>query len=188
MPTSAPGSSACRAAGAGAVARAGGAAGAGPRAGTGSRRAARGFTLVELLVVLVLVALAGAVVTLSLRDRDASQLEEEAARLSALLESARAESRVAGVPVVWAPVPAEAAAAPDAPQFRFTGLSGARRWPTRWLDPQVRAEVAGGGALRLGPDAILPPQRVTLRLNARALELASDGLGPFEVRAAAAPS
>jgi general secretion pathway protein H len=125
------------------------------------------------------------VVTLSLRDRDASQLEEEAARLSALLESARAESRVAGVAVVWVPLAGEAAAAPDAPQFRFTGLSGARRWPTRWLDPQVRAEVPGG-ALRLGPDAILPPQRVTLQLEDQRIDIASDGLAPFAIAGTAA--
>jgi general secretion pathway protein H len=168
MPTSAPGSSVAFARPAG-------------------RGTVRGFTLVELLVVLVLVALSAAVVTLSLRDRDASQLEEEAARLSALLESARAESRVAGVAVLWAPVAAEVGGSPEAAQFRFTGLSGARRWPTRWLDAQVRAEVPGG-VLRLGPDAILPAQSVRLRLNERTLELASDGLGPFEVRAPATPS
>ena len=33
----------------------------------------------------------------------------------------------------------------------------------------------------LGPEAILPPQRIVLRLENQRLELASDGLGPFAV-------
>jgi general secretion pathway protein H len=33
----------------------------------------------------------------------------------------------------------------------------------------------------LGPSAILPPQRIVLTLGDQRLELASDGLGPFEV-------
>ena len=53
--------------------------------------------------------------------------------------------------------------------------------PTRWLDPQVSAQVVGGTTLVLGPDAILPAQRIVLRLADRRLELATDGLGPFAV-------
>ena len=42
-------------------------------------------------------------VSLALRDGNASRLEEEGARLSALLEMARAEARAAGTPVRWQP-------------------------------------------------------------------------------------
>ena len=53
-----------------------------PKWAPGSRRAARGFTLVELLVVVALVALAAAAVSLAVRDPDATALEREAARLA----------------------------------------------------------------------------------------------------------
>jgi general secretion pathway protein H len=62
----------------------------------------RGFTLLELMVVVAIVALATAGVSLALRDSDATQLEREALRLSALLESARAQSRTSGVPAAVA--------------------------------------------------------------------------------------
>jgi general secretion pathway protein H len=157
MPTSAPGSS------------------------TGLPRqsaAARGFTLIELLIVLAVVAIAVGVMTLSLRDGGAAKLEEEAARLAALLEIARAEARASGSAVRWAPVSA-ALAGNDGAQFRFVGLPAAQPMPKRWLDPATTAEIVGAAALVLGPEAILPAQRVVLRLGARHVDISSDGLAPF---------
>ena len=135
-------------------------------------RPARGFTLLELLVVLAIVAMISTVVMLSLRDGLTSQLEREGERLGALLESARAEARASGAAVAWVP-----GAAPDEPAFRFVGVAAGR--PNRWLDDRVTAQVLGRPALVLGPDAILPAQRVVLRLADRRLDLATDGLGPF---------
>jgi general secretion pathway protein H len=158
-----------------------------PTSAPGSSRArlARGFTLIELLIVLAIIAVSVGVVTLALRDGNESRLEEEGARLSALLEMARAEARVAGVPVRWMPT---TLGGDEALQFRFVGLSAKQQLPTRWLDAATRAEVVGASAIVLGPDAILPPQRIVLLLGDRRLELASDGLGPFAVDSAAAAS
>ena len=136
----------------------------------------RGFTLLELLIVLVIIAISVSVVTLALRDATAAKLEEEAVRLSALLEIARAESRASGAGVRWMPA---LAGADDGAQFRFVGLSAGTALPTRWLDPATKAEVVGTSAVVLGPEAILPAQRIVLSLADRRLELASDGLAPF---------
>jgi general secretion pathway protein H len=145
----------------------------------------RGFTLIELLVVLVLVAIGASVVTLALRDADASRLEEEGARLAALLEGARAEARAAGLAVRWLPARAEGGAgaegAAGAGDFRFVGLPAALHLPSRWLDAGTSAQVVGSNALVLGPDAILPAQRVVLSRGDRRLEVATDGLAPFAV-------
>jgi general secretion pathway protein H len=163
MPTSAPGSSRC-----------------GGQRGT---PAGRGFTLIELLIVLAIVVVSSGLIVLALRDSNQARLEEEGARLSALLEMARAEARVAGSTVRWVPRGGDA---DPAIQFRFVGLPLTQDMPTRWLDPGTRAQIVGATTLLLGPEAILPPQRVVLTLADRRLELASDGLGPFAVVAAAA--
>jgi general secretion pathway protein H len=76
-----------------------------------------GFTLIELIVVVALIAVAAGLISLSLRDPAATRLEHEAARLSALLESARAESRASGLGVHW--VPRGLVAGED---FHFVGL------------------------------------------------------------------
>ncbi|MFZ2649951.1 MAG: prepilin-type N-terminal cleavage/methylation domain-containing protein [Burkholderiaceae bacterium] len=140
-------------------------------------RRVRGFTLIELLVVVVLVAIASAVVSLALRDPAATQLEHEAARLAALFEAARAEARASGLFVIWEPRadPAEVSG------FRFVGLPAANELPTRWLGEGVSAEVIGARAVALGPEPLIGAQRVVLRLEARSLTLATDGLGPFVV-------
>lgn len=144
----------------------------------------RGFTLLELLVVLSIVALATAGATLALRDSSATQLEREALRLAALLDAARAQSRTTGVPVRWQPrtqgfeFQGLRAAAEGAPA---DGLHSAGR---EWLDPQTRAVIvqpAGANVLLLGPEPLIPAQRVDLLLGERRLGLASDGLGPFRV-------
>ena len=156
-------------------------------------RGRRGFTLIELLVVIMLVAIGASTVSLALRDGSATKLEEEGARLAALLESARAESRAAGMVVRWLPSRTEEGAAGVAPAgtaaageagFRFVGLPADIKLPGLWLEPRVTAQVVGGTFLTLGPDAILAPQRVVLSLDDRRIEVATDGLAPFAVNQA----
>ncbi|TNF57987.1 MAG: type II secretion system protein GspH [Burkholderiales bacterium] len=144
----------------------------------------RGMTLLELLVVLSIAALATAGATLALRDPGATQLEREALRLSALLDAARAQSRTTGVAVRWQPGPQG---------FEFQGLrpppegmpaNGLQSAGRQWLDSQTRAVIVqppGASTLVLGPEPLIPAQRVDLFLGERRLGLASDGLGPFRV-------
>jgi general secretion pathway protein H len=138
------------------------------------RAARRGFTLIELMVVMALVAVAVGLVTLSLRDPASTQLDREAMRLAALLEAARAESRSSGVPLRFV-LPTQ----PGDSGFRFVGSTTADPLPTQWLGDGVSAEIIGGGALTLGPEPLIGPQRIVLRLGERNLTLATDGIGPF---------
>src|SRR3978361_1876733 len=64
----------------------------------------RGFTLIELMIVVVLIAVASSVASLALRDPASTPLEREGARLAALLESARAEARASALAAYWEPV------------------------------------------------------------------------------------
>lgn len=143
-------------------------------------RHALGFTLLELMVVVAIAALATAGVTLAWRDSDAERLDREALRLSALIESARAQSRVTGLPVAWRAVPGG---------FEFLGLrrpgtNGASAAPQPWLSEQTSATVvqpAGAPVLVLGPEPVVPQQRLMLALGDRRLTMGTDGVGPFKV-------
>ncbi|MBI5268951.1 MAG: prepilin-type N-terminal cleavage/methylation domain-containing protein [Burkholderiales bacterium] len=138
-------------------------------------RVARGFTLLELMVVTAIVAISVGMATLALRDANASKLEEEGARLAALFEGARARARVEGTEVLWQPDRETGLG------FRFTALPPDADIPTRFLDERTRAEIIGAPVLRLGPEPVIGAQRVVLRLEDRQLVLATDGLGPFVV-------
>jgi general secretion pathway protein H len=134
----------------------------------------RGFTLLELMVVISIMAIAAAGVSLSLRDSGQAQLEREAERLAALLESARAQARANGVPVRWRPMPQG---------FRFEGLPASVQLPSQWLQPGVQAQPAT--PLVLGPEPLIPPQSVMLTLRdstSPPLRVATDGLRPFAVQ------
>ena len=137
-----------------------------------------GFTLLELLMVVAIMALATAGVSLAMRDSAQTQLEREAQRLAALLESARAQSRASGVPVRWQPTEAG---------FRFDGLPP-ENLPQQWMTPGIHAALPQGmGALLLGPEPIIGAQQTWLSLPSqpgRTLVVATDGLRPFAVRAA----
>ena len=146
----------------------------------GNRKAgSAGFTLLELLVVVAIVALVSAGVGLAMRDSSQVQLDRDAERLAALLESARARSRVLGVPVRWRA---------QTGGFRFEGLPTAEL-PEQWLDSET--EVGGGAAaasLLLGPEPIIGPQALVLISRSqpgKTVRLATDGVRPFAIQAAA---
>ena len=145
--------------------------------------ARRGFTLIELMVVVALIAIASAVVSLALRDPAATRLDHEAARLVALLEAARTEARASGLPASWEPRPAQV----SAEGFRFIGLPSSSELPGHWLNAGVSAEVVNARALVLGPEPLIGAQRIVLRLDDQRLTLATDGLGPFVVIEEPAP-
>jgi len=171
--------------------------GATPTSAVGSREAwgrrltvkhrSLGFTLLELMVVLVIIALGTAGVAVAMRDGAQSQLEREAIRLSALLESARARSQVSGVPVRWQV---------SANGFVFSGLppqaGDETQLPEDWIDPDIRAEVLAQSSsgsktqdLLLGPEPIIAPQTVRLFSASqpeKSLTLASDGVRPFALQ------
>jgi general secretion pathway protein H len=137
----------------------------------------RGFTLIELMVVVALIAIASAVASLALRDPAASKLEHEAVRLAALLESARASARSSGMAARWMPLSQD----PDGAGFRFVGLPQTEPLPTHWLDSATSAQVIGGTAVTLGPEPLIGEQRIVLRLDDQRLTLATDGIGPFAI-------
>ncbi len=62
-----------------------------------------GFTLIELMVVLVIVGIATAAISLSARPDPTGLLRQDAARLARLLEIAQGEARVRGTPILWQP-------------------------------------------------------------------------------------
>jgi general secretion pathway protein H len=128
------------------------------------------------MVVISLIAIAAGLISLSLRDPASTQLENEAARLVALLESARAESRASGIPVRWEPHHDA-----QAEGFEFKGLTNPGEFPQHWMGEGVSAEIVGAQAITLGPEPIIAPQRIVLRLDDQRLALATDGLGPFAV-------
>lgn len=143
-----------------------------------ARRLAAGFTLIELLVVVALIAITSATISLALRDPAEMQLQREAQRLIALLETARAESRASGLMVRWIPKGLK-----SGDDFRFEGLPRTLTLPTRWLgDPvAVQLDTATPSALVLGPEPIIPPQRLRLQLAGQQVVLGTDGLGAFDV-------
>lgn len=154
-----------------------------PRAdGAATRRRQTGFTLLELLVVIAIIAMATAGVGLALRDSGQVTLDREADRLSALLESARAQSRTSGTVVFWRPTPQGPSA------FVFEGLPPGTL-PSEWLSQGISAQPATADgrllpALQLGPEPIIAPQQVLLSsdtLPVRTLRIATDGLRPFAV-------
>ena len=154
-----------------------------------NKRSFTGFTLLELLIVIAIMAMATAGVSLAMRDTTQTALEREAQRLAVLFESARAQSRASGTSVVWHAT---------SEGFRFEGLPlGAL--PERWLSDGTA--VNGIDTVQLGPEPIIGPQTVDLvnaspviaasanplLQSAQAWRVATDGLRPFTVQKVGGP-
>ncbi len=156
----------------------------------GNKLKARGFTLMELLVVVAIVAIASAGVMFAIPDASTTALERDAQRLAALLDSARAQSRASGLAITWKPTEEG---------FVFEGMAKIKnektgamedlvKFPTTWLSTETHAELASGltnslaNSLSLGPEPIIAPQELVLRHAGRSLTLATDGIRPFSIK------
>ena len=102
----------------------------------------------------------------------------DSARAPSSSAASRAESRAAGSPVLWMPLP-------DGGGFRFVGLPRSVQLPTQWIGEGMSAEVlntrGAAPAAVLGPEPLIGAQRIVLRLESQSLMLATDGLGPFAI-------
>lgn len=139
-----------------------------------TRRQVRGFTLLELMVVVAIVAIMAGLATLALPNPASYRLEREGARLIAILEAARAEARAGGITVLW--IPKGATADQD---YQFLGLPAAAMPELTWMERGVRAQVVGSSNLVLGPEPVIGAQQVVLSLDDQQRVIATDGLSPF---------
>ena len=153
-----------------------------PTSAAGSKRPSalpQGFTLLELLVVVALIAVATAGVSLSLRDSAQSALQRDAERLAMLLETGRAQARANGLPVVWR---TQDNSSKPLQSFVFEGLPPPGL-PQNWLAESTRARA--GSAITLGPEPLIEPQAVALsaaQSSGQTLWVVTDGLRPFKVQ------
>ncbi|MFP6557429.1 GspH/FimT family pseudopilin [Paraburkholderia sp. B3] len=154
-----------------------------------ARGRAGGFTLLEMLVVLLIAGILVSLASLSLSRNPRTDLNEEAQRLALLFESAGDEAQVRARPIAWQPVEGG---------FRFDvrtddgwrplrdDLLGPRQWEGGVTG--VAISYPGGdddnGASRLvfGTEAVDVPVEVTLFSAAGRATIVGTGSGRYEVR------
>ncbi|AEM51575.1 type II secretion system protein H (GspH) [Stenotrophomonas sp. AG209] len=145
------------------------------------RRIPRGFTLLELMVVLVIIGICTAGIGLGLGSLldPARQLRQEGERLAQRLQVARDEARIDGRPLRWQA---------DAAGYRFSRREGAR-WVDVQRDDLLRPQpwqpagivVQPATPIELSPEWIGVAWELTLSLQGRQLRLRDDGSGQLQV-------
>ena len=157
-------------------------------------RLASGFTLVELMVVLVVLAVTASLVSWSVSAARGHGLESAAEQLAAILEQARWQAISTGRRIAWELPQSSSAAGSTMPQARWYEQTQDGIWHLR-VTPAAAAlagvsltiaqpRFAGDTPARvvLGPEPAGAAVCILLMQEGSTVAVASDGIAPFAVR------
>ncbi|MBK5529878.1 type II secretion system minor pseudopilin GspH [Pseudomonas sp. TH06] len=144
----------------------------------------QGFTLIELMVVLVIIGIASAAISLSIKPDPLQLLRKDAERVAQLLQVAQAEARADGRPIVWVS---------DAKGFRFSRRSDSGKGfdhfagdpqlrPRAWQSPKMEVRVEPKQKVVLNAEWINPPLQLTLSDGLNRLSVLRDGAGRISLQ------
>jgi general secretion pathway protein H len=142
-----------------------------------------GFTLIEVLVVVTIIALLISLVAVKLAPDARQSLGDEGAQLAALLTHARHEAIATGAPLAWQRTEAG---------YQFLQRGPDRKWQPIADDASLRARTLptgvsfasietpatasrGSQTVSLLPTGIADPFRITLMLGEHRVRVTSDG-------------
>ncbi|AZC26930.1 MULTISPECIES: type II secretion system minor pseudopilin GspH [Pseudomonas] len=143
----------------------------------------QGFTLIELMVVLVIIGIASAAVGLSIKPDPLQSLRKDAERLAQLLQVAQAEARADGRSITWRA---------NAKGFAFNrydetgqGIDDFRQdsqlRPRNWDTPSMQVRIEPRPRLVLNAEWINPPLQVVLSDGQHSLQVERTAAGQLRV-------
>jgi len=152
-----------------------------------SRRRAAGFTLLEMMVVLVIAGLLVSLTAVTMTRNPRTDLNEEAQRLALLFESAGDEAQVRARPIAWQPYEGGFRFdqhTPDGWRALHDDLLGPRQWEGGVTGVAISYPGSDSQAERIvfGTEVIDVPVEVTLFSAAGQVKIVSTGNGRYEVR------